>query len=194
MAISVKNSECNIYWKTVVFSTYFQLPIIILMIRLKNNSGFSLILSFLLLLLTYGIVGWIYGSWIDNVIEQEDILTQFIDPVRISILYGAAVIGIMLLVVIFTSPVSMVTVGLNRWLKSDTRAFLSIFIGAFTFAIIVQRVDLFVRFIVLMAAVFLGKLDLQLIGISRWMSSLILVFLCWFGFTGGILAFYRWNF
>lgn len=164
------------------------------MIRLKNNPGFSLILSLLLLLLTYGAEGWIYGSWIGSVIEQGNLLTQFTETTRISIFYGGAVIGIMLLVVTFTSPVSLMTVGLNNWLKSDTRAFLSIFIGAFAFAIIVQRVDFFARFIVLMAAVFLGKLDLQLIGISRWICSLILVFFCWFGFTGGILAFYRWNF
>ena len=162
------------------------------MIRLKNNPSFSLIVSLFLLLLTYAVEGWIYGLWMGTALERE-FLARYAESTRISILYGGAVIGIMLLVVIFTSPVSLMTVGLNNWLKSDTRAFLSIFIGAFAFAIIVQRVDFFARFLVLMAAVFLGKLDLQLIGISRWMSSIILVCFCWFGFTGGILAFYRWN-
>ena len=164
------------------------------MIRLKNNPRFFFIFSLLLLLLTYSVEGWLYGSWIGNVIEQQELLLQFTPADRISILYTGAVVGITLLVIIFTSPVSLLTVGLNNWLKSDIRAFLSIFIGAFAFAIIVQRVDYFIRFLVLVSAVFLGKLDLQLIGISRWTSSLILVFLCWFGFTGGILAFYKWNF
>ena len=164
------------------------------MIRLKNSPRFSLIFSLLLLLLTYCVEGWLYGSWIANTIELQAFLTQFTPLTRIGILYISAVVGISLLVIIFTSPVSLMTVGLNSWLKSDIRAFLSIFIGAFTFAIIVQRVDYFIRFMVLMAAVFLGKLDLQLVGIDRWISSIILVFLCWFGFTGGILAFYRWNF
>lgn len=164
------------------------------MIRLKENPKFSLIFSLLLLLLTYGAEGWIYGSWIFKFVEAESFLSKLVQSAQISILYGSAVIGIMFLVVIFTSPVSLVTVGLDRWLKSDTRAFLSIFIGAFTFAIVVQRVDFFGRFLVLVAAVFLGKLDLQLIGISRWLCSLILVLLCWFGFSGGILAFYQWNF
>ena len=163
------------------------------MIRLKNSPRFSLIFSLLLLLLTYCVEGWLYGSWIANTIELQTFLTQFTPLTRIGILYISAVVGISLLVIIFTSPVSLMTVGLNSWLKSDIRAFLSIFIGAFTFAIIVQRVDYFIRFMVLMAAVFLGKLDLQLVGIDRWISSIILVFLCWFGFTGGILAFYRWN-
>jgi len=163
------------------------------MIRFRKSPLFSLIFSLLLLLLTYGAEGWLYGSWVNGALERGELLTQFTESTRVSILYGGVVIGIMLLVVIFTSPVSLMTVGLNNWLKSDTRAFLSIFIGAFAFAIIVQRVDFFARFLVLLAAAFLGKLDLQLIGISRWLCSLILVFLCWFGFTGGILAFYRWN-
>lgn len=164
------------------------------MIRLKNNPRFSLIFSLLLLLLTYGVEGWLYGSWVANAIAEQEVLIQFAPQTRISILYGGAMLGIILMVIIFTSPVSFMTVGLNSWLKSDIRAFLSIFIGAFTFAIVVQRVDYFIRFMVLVAAVFLGKLDLQLAGIGRWICSLVLVFLCWFGFTGGILAFYRWNF
>ena len=164
------------------------------MIRRKNNPRFSLFFSLLLLLLTYGVEGWLYGSWINNLIETENILLEYSEATRWGILYGVAVVGIMLLVVIFTSPVSLMTVGLDNWLKSDTRAFLSIFIGAFAFAMIVQRVDYFARFLVLVAAVFLGKLDLQLMGYSRWLSSVILVFFCWFGFTGGILAFYGWNF
>ena len=165
------------------------------MIKLKNNPRFSLFFSLLLLLLTYGVEGWLYGSWIDNFfIQTESILFKYPEPTRWLILYSVAIIGIMLLVVIFTSPVSLMTVGLDNWLKSDTRAFLSIFIGAFAFAMLVQRVDYFARFLVLVAAVFLGKLDLQLMGYSRWLSSVILVFLCWFGFTGGILAFYGWNF
>lgn len=164
------------------------------MLKVKQNSRFSLLLSLLLLLLTYGVEGWLYGSWISQVLEQENLLIQLIEQARIGVLYGVAVISISLMVVVFTSPVSLITVGLNSWLKSDTRAFLSIFIGAFAFAILVQRVDYFARFLVLVAAIFLGKLDLQLAGLSRWICSLVLVILCWLGFTGGILAFYQWQF
>ena len=162
------------------------------MIRFKENSR-SLILSLLLLLLTYGVEGWIYGLWMERFLERE-MLLQFAEPTRLSILYTAAIVGIVLLVIFFTSPVSLMTVGLNGWLRSDTRAFLSIFLGAFAFAILVQRVDYFARFLVLLSAVFLLKLDLQLIGCSRWLCSFILVILCWLGFTGGILTFYGWSF
>ena len=162
------------------------------MVRLKKNRR-SLIFSLLLLLFTYGIEGWMYGFWMERFLERE-ILLQFAELTRLSILYAAAIVGIFLLVIFFTSPVSLMTVGLNGWLKSDTRAFVSIFLGAFAFAILVQRIDYFARLLVLLAAVFLLKLDLQLVGCSRWFCSFILVILCWLGFTGGILFFYGWSF
>ncbi|MGF1590348.1 MAG: hypothetical protein ACFCU7_14100 [Pleurocapsa sp.] len=164
------------------------------MVRLPKNPRFFLIFSLVLLLLTYGAEGWLYGSWMNRFLEQESLLTRFAEPIRLGVLYASAVSGILFLVIIFTSPMSLMTVGLDNWLKSDTRAFLSIFIGAFAFAIFVQRVDYFARLLVLVSAVFLLKLDLQLVGCSRWLSSLILAILCWLGFTVGILAFYKWNF
>jgi hypothetical protein len=164
------------------------------MMRLQNNPRFSLVFSLLLLVSTYAAEGWMYGPWIYTFIRHESVLTYLIEEsARVAILYGAAMLGITLLVILFTSPVLLMTVGLNNWLKSDTRAALSVFLAAFAFAIIVQRIDFFARFLVLIAAVFLGKLDLQLVGCGRWLSSIILVILCWLGFTGGILAFYEWN-
>jgi hypothetical protein len=160
------------------------------MVRFKDNYR-SLVLSLVLLLLTYTVEGWMYGSWMNRFIKAE-VLLRFAESTRISILYAVAIVGILLLVILFTSPVFLMTVGLNGWLKSDTRAFISIFVGAFGFAILVQRVDYFARFLVLLAAIFLLKLDLQLIGCSRWLCSLILIILCWSGFTAGILAFYGW--
>jgi hypothetical protein len=163
------------------------------MIRLKEKSRFSLVFSLLLLLLTYAAEGLLYGTWMQEFVEQEGFLTNFIESARISILYGASLLGIMLLVVMFTSPVFLLTVGLSSWLKSDMRTLISVLLGAFAFAIIVQRVDYFARFLILISAVFLGKLDLQLAGCNRWVCSLILIMLCWLGFTGGILAFYQLN-
>lgn len=164
------------------------------MVKLKKTSRLSLIFSLLLMLLTYGAEGWMYGAWINRFLKQESILNFLTEPTRISVLYGAAIMGIVLLVYTFTSPVSLMTVGLDNWLKSDSRAFISIFLGAFAFAILVQRVDYFARLLVLIAAVFLVKLDLQLSGCRRWLCSLILTILCWLGFSGGILAFYSWSF
>lgn len=164
------------------------------MVKLKKTSRLSQIFSLLLLLLTYGAEGWMYGAWISRFLKHESILNFLTEASRTLALYGAAIMGIVFLVFVFTSPVSLMTVGLDNWLKSDSRAFISIFLGAFAFAILIQRVDYFARFLVLVAAVFLVKLDLQLSGCRRWLCSIILAILCCLGFSGGILAFYSWSF
>ena len=159
------------------------------MSRLKRIPGVSLIL----LLLTYGIEGWLYGVWTHQYLTHEILFTQFSELNRIGILYGIAVSCILFCVVVFTAPISLIAISLDNWLKSDTRAFLSIFLGAFAFTLIVQKVDYFARFLVFAAAALLLKLDLQLLGYNRWFCSLLLIIFCWLGFTGGILAFYIWN-
>jgi hypothetical protein len=155
----------------------------------KKNFGFSLIL----LLLTYAAEGWMYGAWTTKQLESGILFTQLTEQMRLGIFYTTAIAAISFFVIIFTSPISLFTISLNGWLKSDTRAFLSIFIGAFAVALVVQRIDFFARFLVLTAAALLFKLDLQLSGCNRWLCSLILIILCWLGFTGGILAFYNWS-
>jgi len=161
------------------------------MTLLRKFSGVSL----LLLLLTYGVEGWLYGSWATRLLEEGNfnLYTHLAEPTRFAILYGVAVASILFCVIVFTAPISLVAISLDSWLKSDTRAFLSIFLGAFTFTLIVQKVDYFARFIVLIASALLLKLDLQLMGFNRWICSLILMIFCWLGFTGGILAFYVWS-
>jgi len=150
-------------------------------------------LSLPLLLLTYGAFGWIYGSWATELIEQKVFLAQLEHNLNIIILYLFGDLGILLLAIAFTAPISLITISLNSWLKSDIRGLLSIFIGAFIFTLIVQRVDYFAKSLVLIAAALLLKLDLQLAGCDRWLCSLILTIFCWLGFTGGILAFYIWG-
>ncbi|MEM8720287.1 MAG: hypothetical protein AAGE84_13420 [Cyanobacteria bacterium P01_G01_bin.39] len=157
------------------------------MARINRNSRLSLIFSLSLLLITYSLEGWMYCSWIASF--DGNLFNSAPEMDRFGIFYGAAVAGIVLLVVAFTSPVSLLTVGLDSWLKSDTRAFISIFIGAFAFAILVQRIDYFARLAILVAAVFLLKLDLQLLGCNRWLCSFVITILCWLGFTGGYTSF-----
>ena len=159
------------------------------MIWLKKIPAISL----LLLLLTYGVEGWLYGAWATELLATGNLYSQFVDEIRFGILYIFAVIAIVLCVIIFTSPISLVEIGLDNWLKSDFTAFISIFLGAFAFTLIVQRVDYFARFLVYVASALLLKLDLQLLGYNRWMCSIILTIFCWLGFTGGILAFYFWS-
>lgn len=161
------------------------------MALLKNFPGISL----LLLLLTYTVEGWLYSRWVVTHVNNETIaiLEQLTEPISFGILYGMAIAGILLFIVVFTSPIALIAISLDGWLKSDTRAFISIFIGAFAFTIIVQQLSLFARLLVLIASALLLKLDLQLMGWNRWLCTLILAIFCCLGFTGGILAFYIWS-
>ena len=153
----------------------------------------SPLISLFLLLLTYGVEGWLYGSWTTFFLENSDLYADLATTTRLGILYGAAVTAILLCVVVLTAPISLVAFSIDNWLRSDMRAFLSIFLGAFAFTIIVQGVDYFARLVVFIASALLLKIDLQLIGFNRWLCTLCLIIFCWLGFTGGILAFYVWN-
>lgn len=150
-------------------------------------------LSLIILLLTYGSFGWIYSSWGVKFMSQAIWLRELEDSIATSILYSMGSIVVLLIALVFTAPISLITLGIDKWLKSDGRAFLSIFLGAFAFAVIVQRVDYFARFLVLISAALLVKLDLQLVGCKRWLSFSILTIFCLLGFIGGILAFYLWK-
>ena len=156
---------------------------------LKKIPGISLIL----LLLTYGVEGWLYGIWARRYLAEGTLFTQFSELNRFGLLYSIAIVGILFFVVVLTAPISLVAISIDSWLRSDTRAFISIFIGAFAFTIIVQKVDLFARFLVYIAAALLMKLDLQLLGCNHWICSILLVIFCWLGFTAGILSFYIWS-
>ena len=156
---------------------------------LKKIPGISLIL----LLLTYGVEGWLYGIWARRYLAEGTLFTQFSELNRFGLLYSIAIAGILFFVVVLTAPISLVAISIDSWLRSDTRAFISIFLGAFAFTIIVQKVDLFARFLVYIAAALLLKLDLQLLGCNRWICSILLVIFCWLGFTAGILSFYIWS-
>ena len=148
-------------------------------------------ISLFLLLLTYSVEGWLFAVWATRSLAEGTIWIQKLN--HFSVLYSIAIACILFLIIVFTAPISLVAISLDNWLRSDTKAFMSIFLGAFAFTIIVQRVDYFARFVVFVAAALLFKLDLQLIGCNRWLCSLLLIIFCCLGFTGGILAFYAWS-
>lgn len=150
-------------------------------------------LSLALMLLTYATFGWLYGSWSLTLVEEGIFLKELETGIASSILYGIGTMGILAIALIFTAPISLIALSVDNWFRSDSRAFFSIFLGAFAFAVIVQRVDYFTRILVLISAALLVKLDLQLAGYKRWLSFLILTVFCLLGFIGGILAFYLWK-
>ncbi len=150
-------------------------------------------LSLALMLLTYATFGWLYSSWSLVLVREGIFLKELEANLATSILYGIGTMGILTIALIFTAPISLIAMGVDNWFKSDSRAFISIFLGAFAFAVIVQRIDYLARILVLISAALLVKLDLQLAGYKRWLSFVILTIFCLLGFIGGILAFYLWK-
>ena len=160
------------------------------MFRYKTTTG----ISTTLLIMTYGVFGWLYASWVIRVLGDESIIFQVFKPkIAVGLLYGIGTIWILAIALIFTTPVALMTITLNNWLKSDMRAFFLVFFGALGFALIVQRLDFFSRFLILLASAILVKLDLQTLGLSRWLSYCVLAVMCLCSFFGGITAFYYWG-
>ncbi|AFZ35115.1 hypothetical protein Sta7437_1548 [Stanieria cyanosphaera PCC 7437] len=160
------------------------------MLRLKKVSW----LSTTLLLVTYATYGWLYARWAVVLIEHGNLFYWVLEKDLIaSLLYGLGIFWILLISIAFTAPIALMTVSLNSWLQSEARAFLSIFIGALAFALIVQWLEVFAEFFILLAAGILVKLDLQTAGYSRSRATMILVILCLLGFGSGVLAFYTWG-
>ncbi|MDJ0534933.1 MAG: hypothetical protein QNJ70_21045 [Xenococcaceae cyanobacterium MO_207.B15] len=159
------------------------------MFRYKTTAW----ISTTLLLMTYGVFGWLYASWITKMMEDETISQGLLQSQNSTIVYGVGTIWVLLIAIVFTTPVALMTISLNSWLKSEMRAFFSIFFGALAFAIIVQWLDYFARFFVLLASAILVKLDLQALGLNIWLSQLLLAVMSLGSFWSGIVAFNYWG-
>ena len=70
------------------------------MALLRKIPGVSLIL----LLLTYGAEGWIYGSWVSRILEEGVLLAQINQQYRFSTFYGVAVAAIIFLSLFLRPP------------------------------------------------------------------------------------------
>ncbi|MEW6495986.1 MAG: hypothetical protein AB1589_26215 [Cyanobacteriota bacterium] len=127
--------------------------------------------SLLLLLCTYGVFGWLlndlYSSWLIWLI-------------------GAAYI--LLIALALTDPQRLIRSFYVSSLKSDSRAFVSVIVGAFVAVVFMNWIGIFVRILVLISACALVRLDLQTAGYSKWQSFWILVVVSLSGFGLGILA------
>ena len=160
---------------------------------LRNKKKFPWI-SLIMLIATYGISGWLYADWSQDIIIEGKLWFWTIEPmIAASIIYGLAVFGIVVISNIVNTPFESLTMGLGGWLQSEAKAVMSIFFGALAFALIVQRFHYFVRFLGLLAAFLLFKLDFQTAGYSAKLSRFILILFSLGGFASGVASFYSWG-
>ena len=147
-------------------------------------------LSLSIMAMAYGAFGWIYASWSLRFIDQGKLFYWVLEKNIITILLsGLGVAWILLIALAFTAPVALMTVSIGKWIGSDFGAFMSIILGAMAFALIVQRLDLFAKFFVLLASALLFRLDLKTIGLKPWISLLVIGCFCLLSFSGGIFAY-----
>ena len=148
----------------------------------------------MILIATYMVAGWHYAEWSNEMILEGRLWYWAMKPaITAAIIYGLAVIGILAITNVISAPIKLLTIGLSGWLKSEAKAVMSIFFGALAFALVIQRFQYFVRFLVLLAAFLLFKLDFRTAGYSELISRISLTFFSLGSFASGIALFYVWG-
>ena len=148
-------------------------------------------LSLILLIATYGVFGWIYGSWTIELAAEYRLWYGLVTPaIALAISYGLGLCLILIIIIFFTAPVALFTLGMASWFKLDVKAFFTIAASVVIFAFIVEYPIAFTRCLVLSAAAMLFRLDLQTMGYSQKLAKLILIVLSAISFIAGMLLFY----
>ncbi len=127
--------------------------------------------SLLLLLFTYGVFGWLI-----TVSDSSGLLW----------LMGA--VYTLLITAALTAPWGLLKRFYASALQSDSRAFVSVIVGAFLAVVIIKWIGVFFRILVLISASALVRLDLQTARYSKWQAFGILFVVSMAGLGLGILA------
>ena len=127
--------------------------------------------SLLLLLCTYSVFGWLLTAS---------------DSSGLIWLMGAAYT--LLITSAMTAPWELLKGFYANFLQSDSRAFVSVIVGAFVAVVIMHWIEVFFRILVLISASALARLDLQTESYNKWEAFGILLVVSLTGFGLGILA------
>lgn len=127
--------------------------------------------SFFLLFLACTLFGWVAST----VSEATPVL----------ILLGSF---LLLMDMGLTAPITLIEILFGSWLTSDKRAFLTVLVLAFGFAIFLTWIHIFARLLVLLAAGTLFRLDLQRTQFTRWQALTILLLTCIIGYVTGVFS------
>ncbi|HEY9821240.1 MAG TPA: hypothetical protein V6D35_10750 [Candidatus Sericytochromatia bacterium] len=136
--------------------------------------------SLFLFLFTYGVFGWLISTEtrIDG-LAAISALSSSLWLIGSVILLGALML---------TAPFKIIKIFYTSWIKSDTRAFLSVILAAFVAVIIISSIEISIRVLLLLAAGGLVRIDLQTSGYSKWQAFVILVVVSLIGFSLGVIA------
>ena len=147
-------------------------------------------ISSFLLIATYGVFGWLYGSWIAELANKTKLWFQWAEvPIALGISYGLGLLFIGSIAVFCNAPINLLTLGMSNWFRFNTRAIFAIATSVIVFALVIEYPAIFGRFLVLSSAAILFRLDLQTIGCSYRISQTILIVLGAIAFTTGMSLF-----
>ncbi|MEL7034360.1 MAG: hypothetical protein AAFO04_01890 [Cyanobacteria bacterium J06592_8] len=130
-------------------------------------------LSLFLLMLTYMMLGWT--------------LFEFkIHPYT----WGAIFVGILILCLLFTTPVSQLKKPIIQWFQTDFRTFITILFGAFLIVVIATYLNTFSKILLILSATTLSRMELQTLGVKNWSAFLILLTTSLLGLGSGVGVYY----
>lgn len=132
--------------------------------------------SLVLLVFTHSVFGWLIAA------------SEISDLNRPWLFWLMGAVYIVLIALALTAPLTLLQTVYAGWLKSDTRAFISVIVGAFLAVIILRWIQIFIRILVLLSASALVRLDLQVAGYSEWQAFGILTAFSLTGFGLGIMG------
>ena len=149
------------------------------------------LVSFLLLTATYGVFGWLYATWVAELATEAKLWHGWLVPsFAFAISYGLGLLAIILIIVFFTSPMSLLTLGMDNWLRADAKAIFAIAASIIIFALVVEYPIFLTRSLIMSATAILFRLDLQTFGCSHTLARYLLIFLSIVLFAGGVFLFH----
>lgn len=146
-------------------------------------------LSLSILLLSHSIFGWMISVDCQELITVKQ-TTSGSHPSLFNLSVWLWLIGavyILLMALAITSPVYQIRKMYGTWMKSDTKAFVSVILGSFLGVMILRWIHYSSRILVLIAAAALARLDLQTEGYGEWQAFWIISGVSLTGFSLGLL-------
>ncbi|NES84680.1 MAG: hypothetical protein F6K10_26560 [Moorea sp. SIO2B7] len=146
--------------------------------------------SLSILLLSHSIFGWMISVDYQELITVED-TTSGSHPSLFKVSVWLWLIGavyILLMALAITAPVYQIRKLYGTWMKSDTKAFVSVIFSSFLAVIILRWIHYSSRILVLIAAAALTRLDLQTEGYGEWQAFWIICGVSLTGFSLGLLV------
>ena len=104
--------------------------------------------------------------------------------------WGGIIGSIIVLCLLFTTPIEQLQRPLVKWFKTDFGTFVSVLFGSFLFVLIATYFNTFAKILLILSATTLSRMELQTLGIKNWPAFFILLIPCLLGLGLGFGSHY----